>query len=130
MASNPASARQYRNPAPQPDLPRLLGIFEQVCQAMAYAHARGVVHRDLRPANVMVGAFGEVQVMDWGLAKQLKIADRRLPIECNQQSSIDDQKSDVTRAGSIMGTPAFMPPEQARGDIDQLDERCDIFGLG
>jgi serine/threonine protein kinase len=59
-------------PSPCDELPRLLGIFEQVCQTVSYAHARGVIHRDLKPTNIMVGSFGEVQVMDWGLAKVLK----------------------------------------------------------
>src|SRR5262249_56280779 len=68
--------------SPGDDLPRLLSIFESVCQTMAYAHARGVIHRDLKPANVMVGSFGEVQVMDWGLAKVLRQgdADEGLPV--------------------------------------------------
>ena len=116
---------------------RLLKIFEQICQTMAYAHARGVIHRDLKPHNVMVGKFGEVQVMDWGLAKRLLKDEGRLlkdqvhdAARVGASSLIDDHRSSETRAGTILGTPAYMPPEQARGDIDRLDERSDVFGLG
>ena len=117
---------------PADDLSRFLGIFEQVCQAIGYAHARGVIHRDLKPSNVMVGAFGEVQVMDWGLAKVIG----RLPaaVKANTEQSIRTVRRDCNGsescAGSVMGTPAYMPPEQARGEIDQLDRRADVFGLG
>lgn len=130
------------------DRGRFLGIFEQVCQTMAYAHSRGVIHRDLKPANIMVGAFGEVQVMDWGLAKVLPaggVADERKAIQKQQgQSFIQTLRSKFgsdapgvvgsigsqTQMGSVMGTPAYMPPEQALGEIDNLDERADVFGLG
>jgi serine/threonine-protein kinase len=121
----------------QEDLPRFLTIFEQICQTMAYAHARGVLHRDLKPSNIMVGAFGEVQVMDWGLAKvlpQISLADEPLPAQEERTSAIRTARSgpgsDQSLAGTILGTPAFMPPEQASGEVDQLDERADVFGLG
>ncbi len=129
------------------DRAKLIGIFEQICQTMAYAHSRGVIHRDLKPANIMVGAFGEVQVMDWGLAKVLRsggIADETKAASKQANVSIIetirsggsqtlDGNPDVgsqTRAGSVMGTPAYMPPEQAMGKTDLLDERADVFGLG
>jgi serine/threonine-protein kinase len=124
--------------SPAEDLPRYLLIFEQMCQALAYAHARGVIHRDLKPSNVMVGAFGEVQVMDWGLAKVLS-SERREHRRPDQGSAdplayIQTLRTDVdsaeSRAGSVLGTPAYMPPEQARGEIHLLDERADVFGLG
>ena len=122
------------------DLPRFLSIFESVCQTIAYAHARGVIHRDLKPSNIMVGSFGEVQVMDWGLAKVLPqggAADDASAGKTKERDTIiatarsgGDSDSDLSRAGSVMGTPSYMAPEQARGEIDRLDERCDVFALG
>jgi serine/threonine-protein kinase len=125
--SGPGGLADSSHP-PLTDLPRFLKIFEQVCQTMAYAHARGVIHRDLKPDNVMVGAFGEVQVMDWGLAKMLDLASRgRQPPE---QSGGGSDAGMASQAGSVVGTPAYMAPEQARGETERLDERCDVFGLG
>jgi serine/threonine-protein kinase len=125
------------------DRPRLVGVFAQVCQTLAYAHARGVIHRDLKPANVMVGAFGEVQVMDWGLAKVLTEAggaEEQKTLPPPQVSVIRTLRSDSdeefagagshTQLGSVLGTPAYMAPEQARAEIEQVDERADVFGLG
>ncbi len=127
------------------DRPRLLGIASQVAQAMAYAHAKGVIHRDLKPANIMVGAFGEVQVMDWGLAKVLAeggVADEERASRAHQtpedvttirtarSSGSAGSHGTDTEAGSMLGTPAYMPPEQANGDIAHLDRRADVFGLG
>ncbi len=123
--------------SPACERPRFLSVFEQICQPLAYAHARGVIHRDLKPSNIMVGPFGEVQVMDWGLAKVLarggEADDRRagkpkdLSIISTARSSAAGSES---LAGSVLGTPAYMSPEQARGEIDLLDERSDVFGLG
>jgi serine/threonine-protein kinase len=117
---------------------RLLAIFESVCQTVAYAHSKGVLHRDLKPANVMVGAFGEVQVVDWGLAKVLRrggVADEKRVQEpvhtviATVRSGPGSTGSD-SMVGSVMGTPAYMAPEQAQGEIDMLDERADVFSLG
>jgi tetratricopeptide (TPR) repeat protein len=115
---------------------RFVAVFEQICQAIGYAHARQVIHRDLKPGNVMVGAFGEVQVMDWGLAKVL--SPRRGPERLESEyptlgTEIRSQRGSdgsLTLAGSVLGTPAFMPPEQAIGAVDQIDARSDVFGLG
>jgi tetratricopeptide (TPR) repeat protein len=109
------------------DLPRLLGIFEQVCQTMAFAHSQGVLHRDLKPGNVMVGAFAEVQVMDWGLAKQL--GGEAVSGEWSRDTT-HHSPPEHTQAGTVLGTPAYMAPEQARGEVDTLDKRCDVFSLG
>ena len=125
-------------PGPEADLPRFLSIFEAVCQTMAYAHTRGVIHRDLKPSNVMVGGFGEVQVMDWGLAKVLPrggvVDDASAGEVCDETviatARSGDSDADHSRAGSVMGTPSYMAPEQARGQIDQVDERADVFALG
>ncbi len=114
---------------------RFVAVFEQVCQALAYAHAHHVIHRDLKPANVMVGAFGEVQVMDWGLAKVLGPGQRpnHDPEETaggTRVASLRDSDGSFTQAGSVLGTPAYMAPEQAAGAVGKVDARSDVFGLG
>jgi tetratricopeptide (TPR) repeat protein len=113
---------------PRADMPRLLAVFEQVCQAMAYAHSNGVVHRDLKPANVMVGAFGEVQVMDWGFAKVLA-GDNEPSVDPDAPPSAA-KRPGATQSGALMGTPAYMSPEQARGEAALIDARADVFALG
>ena len=110
----------------------VLAIFEAIAQAIGYAHSRAVIHRDLKPLNVMVGAFGEVQVMDWGLAKFRSDSEATTPEASIVSTFYDPRTADdsKTSAGSIMGTPSYMPPEQAIGAIDQVNERSDVFGLG
>jgi serine/threonine-protein kinase len=129
------AAQLAERSSPADDLPRFLGVFEAVAQTVAYAHARGVIHRDLKPANVMVGGFGEVQVMDWGLAKVLpkgggtdeaNLAGRETLI----QTARSGTGADASRSGSVLGTPAYMAPEQARGEVERIDERADVFALG
>jgi eukaryotic-like serine/threonine-protein kinase len=112
---------------PAEDLSRYLSIFEQVCQALAYAHSQGVIHRDLKSLNIMVGAFGEVQTMDWGLAKLLSsptIPKSDIVIQTNRE------RGDESVAGDVKGTYHYMPPEQARGEVERVDERADVFALG
>jgi serine/threonine-protein kinase len=120
---------------PNQDLPRFLRIFDQICQTLAYVHARRVIHRDLKPLNIMVGSFGEVQVMDWGLAKVLGQPDTATPSEeVNEPSEVRTMRTNspdmASRTGAVFGTYAYMAPEQARGETGTLDERCDVFGLG
>ncbi len=103
-----------------------LEIFLAVCDAMAYAHARGVIHRDLKPENIMVGAFHEVTVMDWGIAKLASNPD-------DPASSLDagaGGPGDRTRVGVAIGTPCYMSPEQAQGQNPTLDARSDQYALG
>lgn len=109
-----------------------LRVFVQVCEAVAYAHGRGVIHRDLKTANVMIGAHRDVQVIDWGLAKVLT-ADDDLPAVAPAASRGGETWRDdaaLTGCDKVIGTTAYMPPEQASGDVAATDRRSDVFALG
>ncbi|APR78462.1 serine/threonine protein kinase [Minicystis rosea] len=106
---------------------RLLDIFARVCDAVAYAHSAGVIHRDLKPDNVMVGDFGRVLVMDWGLGRRLSGSPEVAPLPSPDASPADDG---LTRAGDVLGTPAYMAPEQARGDVGRHGLATDVYALG
>ncbi len=108
---------------------RILSAFVQVCLTVSYAHKRGVVHRDLKPSNIMLGDFGEVYVLDWGLAKIQGRPDERAP----EESSVDVSpplSPEMTSDGDLLGTPLYMAPEQLRGEHAVLDGRADVFALG
>ena len=109
-------------------LHRLLNIFLDVCQAIAYAHSRGVIHRDLKPENVSIDNFGQVIVLDWGLAKVLE--DSELSLKLNDNCNMTDSSLMLTSHGEVVGTPIYMSPEQASGQIDRIDTRTDVYGLG
>jgi serine/threonine protein kinase len=109
------------------EVPRFLSIFRSVCETLAYAHSRRILHRDLKPSNIMVGAFGEVQVMDWGLAKVMPAPGEQAQSPAEEETRTIFSPFPLRSAGT-KGTPAFIPPEQARGE--ELDTRCDVFGLG
>ncbi len=111
----------------------LLPHFIDLCNAVAYAHARGVIHRDLKPSNVMLGAFGETVLLDWGLAKAVGSVEEPDDAPALRPPSMDVPleavSGDHTVAGSIVGTPAYMSPEQAHGHL-QVDQRADVYSLG
>jgi tetratricopeptide (TPR) repeat protein len=107
-----------------------MAVFEAAAQTVGYAHAHGVVHRDLKPSNVMVGGFGEVQVMDWGLAKVLAPGRPVGGDEAPPVPGVTAERDTETLAGSVLGTPGYMAPEQAAGRLREIDARTDVFGLG
>jgi len=108
-------------------LRRLLVAFVQFTQAIAFAHSRGVVHRDLKPGNIMIGDFGEVYVLDWGLGKVLGSSE--VAVETDDED-IPTRAGTRTEHGAVLGTPGYMPPEQARGRHEDLDARADVYALG
>ncbi len=139
------SAREYHRQRtggtePSIQLRELLGAFQSVCQVIAYAHSRGVIHRDIKGQNVVLGDFGEVVVLDWGLARIVEQA-QESPAE-HDHTAAEPQDSPVaavqrfpdasadTVPGELLGTPCYMSPEQALGRTDLVDERSDIYGLG
>lgn len=111
-----------------------LRIFERLCEAVAFAHAHGVIHRDLKPENIMVGPFGEVLVLDWGVAR---LRGTSAPDPGPEPDSYPDSipgtipgPGSPTAHGTVLGTPGYMPPEQARGEVDRIDARADVYSLG
>jgi serine/threonine-protein kinase len=120
--------RRRRGAAGPLELRELLTALVGVCHAVAYAHSRGVLHRDLKPQNVVLGDYGEVMVLDWGLAKVAGEAEGEaapVAVEADGGDSVEQ-----TVAGQVLGTPAYMSPEQAEGRLDLLDARTDVYGLG
>src|SRR5262249_47038731 len=110
-------------------LRRLLTRFVAVCNAVGFAHSRGVIHRDLKPANVMLGEYGETLLVDWGLATR-KSDDSGRWVTGEQQQEEKVGSEDLTAVGEVLGTPAYMPPEQARGELDRVGMASDVFSLG
>src|SRR5262249_15455900 len=110
-------------------LRRLLGRFIDVCNALAYAHSRGILHRDLKPGNIMLGKYGETLVVDWGLAKTLGQSE---PGTSSEQPLVPAARRGETPTvfGSRIGTPAYMSPEQATGRLDLLGPASDVYSLG
>ncbi|MCB9881963.1 MAG: SUMF1/EgtB/PvdO family nonheme iron enzyme [Planctomycetes bacterium] len=112
---------------------RVLTLMIKVCETLAYAHSRGVVHRDLKPANIRVGRYGEVYVMDWGLAKlsdEGDVHDLRFAHGDAAHAPLDSNSPLTTVDGTVVGTPAYMAPEQARGDVEHVTHRSDVYSLG
>jgi serine/threonine protein kinase len=106
-----------------------LRVFLRICEPVAFAHAHGVIHRDLKPENVMVGPFGEVLVMDWGVAKRLDEPRHEAEAAAGGEA-LWIPSGHGTAHGTVLGTPAWMAPEQARGEVERLDERADVYALG
>ena len=125
---------QLLSSTPAPSINSTIEIFTKACQAIAYAHEKGIIHRDLKPGNIMVGSFGEVQVMDWGLAKDLHENSPEDPVSskldpCGDTWG-DTTQHEATVIGSVFGTIAYMSPEQANGKTLFIDKWSDVFSLG
>jgi tetratricopeptide (TPR) repeat protein/tRNA A-37 threonylcarbamoyl transferase component Bud32 len=122
--------RREANAAGPLELRELLTAFVGVCNTVAYSHSRGILHRDLKPQNVVLGDYGEVIVLDWGLAKVVGEAEGDAALDRPPVALQGEGSRDETVAGQVLGTPAYMAPEQAEGRIDLIDRRTDVYGLG
>ncbi len=135
IADYHAGRRESMAQGVTPRLIQLLNQFVSICNTIAFAHSRGVIHRDLKTENVVIGDFGEVIVLDWGLARTLnreESAAAAAPDELTSTVMMDERpatSSSQTMQGDKLGTPAYMSPEQARGEVDIIDERTDVYGL-
>ena len=126
----PPSTENADSPGRPESLTEILSIFLKICDGIAFAHSRGIIHRDLKPDNIMTGDFGEVYVMDWGLARILGSQDdeRRYGLVIDDEPGSGGEMK--TMSGSVVGTPSYMSPEQAKGLVGLMDERSDIYSLG
>jgi serine/threonine-protein kinase len=109
---------------------RLLDAFARICETMGYAHSRGVIHRDLKPENIMIGEFGQVMVMDWGLARRVHDEGEDIARPATLKAPLASEDISLTRHGDILGTPAYMSPEQARGEVHRHGPAADVYSLG
>ncbi len=130
IATEPASRLVSSETFAAVEFRKLLGRFIDVCQAIEYAHSRGVLHRDLKPGNIMLGKYGETLVVDWGLAKVAGKGDRFANVDETALVPSSGSSIDNTADGSVVGTPVYMSPEQAAGRLDQLGPATDVYSLG
>jgi len=106
-------------------------LLQRIAEPLAFAHSRGIIHRDLKPGNIMIGAFGEVLIVDWGLTKVMARAkDASAGAVSAEEREAQPSAGETTAHGSILGTAGYMAPEQARGEVEIIDQRTDVFGLG
>src|SRR5262249_37072835 len=126
-----ADQRPDRDPAERSlTMRRLLQRFADACNAVAYAHSRGILHRDLKPQNIMLGPYGETLVVDWGLAKPIGLPEGTARAEEGTLRLGASGDATPTQEGSVYGTPGYMSPEQAAGEVQRLGPASDVYSLG
>ena len=127
-----SNQQQWRVPTSGWSLYTVMNAFLTICEAVAYAHSKGVIHRDLKPKNIMLDNFGSVLLVDWGLAKVTEQTDddKYIPAEPTIKTARTNSQIHMSHFGQVAGTPAYMSPEQAHGASDKIDERSDVYALG